>query len=305
MRFAIQCFGEFRCCQEDRHLENFIAQFPEIFNENNEIDYFFLTTKKNISEPYIRSLLGEKLKRLDYVEDHAVIETEQNILNNWNSINTQVKLSLEELHEYREEVLRGIEIRTHKNLYVPSLYEELEKINNAIQGDLTIKLTKDGFVPLLYYRRMILNNIRKKYQTKEYDWVITCRLFDIDYRKTKVFDFLYDYPDKNTVYCSIDNITMTTPELTDIIYDKLGNYPVIGYEQWKNEEFKKEYNKVDIGIYYIRSGSTLCSENQMMWAVMTSCSRFINLRCGCRFDEELTDPSGFLIFCACDKRKYK
>jgi hypothetical protein len=303
MRIAIQNFGGFNCCQKCNHLEKFINLFPEIFNKKNEIDFFLLTTKQSdetITQDYLTSVLGKQLKVLEFIEDQPnIIEEEQKILDKWNRIDTNIPLSLEELQKYREEVLYGIELRKERNLWLPSIYKELEKIDNVINTNQPFLLTQDKFVPLLYYRRMLVNNIRKTYQIKnniQYDWVITARVFDSIFNKLKVFDFLYNLPDKNTVYCSIDNIVMATPELTDHIYETLGNYPVIGYEQWNDEEFKKEYLKVDIGIYFLRSGATLCSENQMMWTCLKSCNNCIQLR------EDNDVENSFLTFQTCSNR---
>jgi hypothetical protein len=308
MRIAIQNFGGLNCCQKCNHLEQFIYLFPEIFNENNEIDFFLLTTKQRdetITQDYLTSILGNQLKVLEFVEDQPnIMEKEEQILEKWNSMNKNVLLSLEELQElqeYKNEVLSGIELRKNRNLYLPSLYEELEKIDRAINDNQTLVLLQDHFVPLLYYRRMLVNNLRKKYQTEhniQYDWVITARVFDTIFNKLKTFDFLYYPPIKDTVYCSIDNITITTPELTDHIYELLGNhYPVVGYEQWEDEEFKKEYLKVDIGIYFLRTCSTLCSENQMMYTCLKSCNNCIQLR----YDNLI--ESSFLTFQSCSNRK--
>ena len=309
MRIAIQCFGGIRCGIEHKHIENFISQFTEIFNENNEIDFFILSTKTEFrgkptdaikNTNYLKELLGNKIKIFEYIEDQPdIIEREKQIINKWNNLPTNVLLSLDELKQYRQVILYGIELRTAKNLWVPSLLEELEKVDQAIKTNQTITLTKDNFVPLLYYRRMINNNMRKKYEIEnniKYDWVISGRLFDTIFTKLREFTFLYNPPIKNTVYCSIDNLTMSTPEISNIIYDNLGNYPVIGYEQWNDEEFKKEYLKVDIGIYFLRTCATLCSENQMMWACLKSCENCIQLR----FDND--EPDKYLKFQTCPNR---
>jgi hypothetical protein len=141
--------------------------------------------------------------------------------------------------------------------------------------------------------------MRKKYEIEnnvKYDWVITGRLFDSIFLKLKEFTFLYNPPIENTVYCCIDNLTMSSPEITNIIYDNLGNYPVIGYEQWNDFEFKKEYYKVDIGIYFVRTRATLSSENQMMWACLKSCENCIQLRC------DNDEPVKYLKFQTCPNR---
>jgi hypothetical protein len=314
MRFAIQCFGGIRCCLEHKHIENFIQIFPEIFNEGNVVDFFILTTKTegsreiNNAYEYLNGLLGERLKTFNVIEDMpGSNEKETSIIKRWNDLNTLTNLTIDELNEYKTELLSGIEIRTKKNLWVPSMYEELQRVDQAINGDQSINLLKDPFVPLLYYRRKVINSIRKKYQEDNgihYDWVISSRMFDIIYNKRKDFDFLLNLPNKDIVYSSIDNIVMTTPENTDLIYEELGeNYPVVGYEQWDNQSFKKTYNAFDIGIYYMRTISTYSSENQLLWQAMKHSKKFINLRCGCNFNEEMTDPSAYLLFHACDKRK--
>jgi hypothetical protein len=305
MRIAIQNFGGLNCCQKCNHLEQFIYLFPEIFNENNQIDFFLLTTKKfdvSFTTEYLTTILGDKLKVLEFVEDQPnIMEKEQQILDKWNSINKNVSMSLEELQEYKNEVLSGIELRKNRNLYLPSLYEELEKIDHAINENQTLVLLQDHFVPLLYYRRMLVNNLRKKYQTEhniQYDWVITARVFDTIFNKLKTFDFLYYPPIKDTVYCSVDNMTMTTPELTDHIYETLcNNYPIVGYEQWEDEEFKKEYLKVDIGIYFLRTCSTLCSENQVMWGCIKTCTNCVQLR------QDNNVENSYLMFQTCPNRK--
>jgi hypothetical protein len=161
------------------------------------------------------------------------------------------------------------------------LYEELSNVDNAMNTNQILILKKDNFVPLLYYRRLLVNNIRKKYEKDNnihYDWVIASRIFDTKYDKKNPLDFLYKPPNIDTIYCSIDNMTMGNPEITNKIYEDLGNYPVVGYEQWNDEEFKKEYLKIDNGIYFIRSCSSLCSENQMMWACLKSCNNCIQIK---------------------------
>lgn len=310
MKFAIQCFGGIRCCQEHRHLENFIEIFPEIFNENNEVDFFILTTYSEYngrkidsvqSINYLKNILGNRLKIIEFIEDQPnIIEHEKEIIEKWNNTTCDIHLSLDELHKYREEVLYGIELRRSKNLWLPSTYEELERVDHAINTNQRIILQRDPFVPLLYYRRMLINNIRKTYQKDnniQYDWIITSRFFDTIFKKNKEFSFLYNPPDKNTLYCSIDNITMTTPEITDNIYENLGNYPVIGYEQWDDEQFKREYSKVDDGIYFLRSGATFCSENQMMWACLKSCNNCIQLR----LSNDIINS--YLSFASCPNRR--
>jgi len=291
MRFAIECFGEIRCCHLHKHFEDFLMRFPEIFNGNNEVDFFLLTTKNERGKPvdyikhheYFKGLLGNSLKAYEFVEDQPNIEAEEkSITERWNAVNTKVKLPLEELIKHRDEVISGIELRNSRNLWLGSHYIELNLIDKTINGDHVFNLEKNDFVPLLFYRKMLANNIRKKYQAEnniEYDWVISARLFDTTYFKNRSLDFLYSLPDKNTVYCLVDHFTITTPELTDEIYEDLGkNYPVVHYEQWYDEQFKREYSKVDIGIYHLRTGATLCCENQFMWKCLKSCDNCVLLR---------------------------
>jgi len=309
MRFAIECFGEVRCSKQDKHIEQFIYLFPEIFNEKNEIDFFFLTTKNergkeinyNENFSYYKNLLGDSLKAFEFVEDQPNIEAEENaIIERWNSVDTKVKLPLDELYKHRDEVISGIELRSSRNLWLGSHYIELDAIDKTINGETIFNLTKNDFVPLLFYRKMLVNNIRKKYQTQNnitYDWIVSARLFDTTYYKHKNLDFLYSLPDKNTVYSLVDHFTIATPELTDEIYEDLGkNYPVVHYEQWFDEQFKREYSKVDIGIYHLRTGSTLCCENQFMWKCLKSCSNCVLLR------QDRHKDVQFVSFQICPKR---
>ena len=85
---------------------------------------------------------------------------------------------------------------------------------------------------------------------------------------------------------------------TGYLYEELDNhYPIIGYEQWNNSNFKNEFLKVDIGIYYLRSGATLCSENQLMWACLKSYTKCIQLR------QDNNVENSYLTFQTCPDRK--
>jgi hypothetical protein len=320
MRFALECFGGLRCGIKHGHIKHFIDTFPEIFNGENEIDIFLLTTKndwhgakgcEDEDLEKLKELLGEKLKVIEYFEDQSkeIKDDEDKCYNKWQSLDNKVYLTREEIDEYKIDLKRGIRIRREKKLYLPSLQEALNRlIKRKTNKKPFILETQQGntFVSRLYYRRMLINNIRKKYQEEnniKYDWVVMCRMFDVNFRKLKELSFFNTLPQGDTIYAAVDHFTAAKGELIDKVYDELGkNYPVVGYEQWKDERYKREYVKFDIGIYYLRSDAAWCSEHQIFWQILKSCEHFVNLRAGCNFKEYITDPDSYFISEFCHDR---
>ncbi len=319
MKIALECFGGIRCGVKHNHIQHFIDTFPEIFNESNEVDIFLLTTKndlcksKNSDEEIneIKKLFGTKLKKIQIFEelDEKIKSEEEEYFKNWQSLNNKFTLSDDELKEYEEELIRGIKIRKEKNLYTPSLYEALRYVKRKIKTDKTVEFTTQSgspFVRRLYYRRMLVNNMRKDYGKENnitYDWVFMVRFLDVQFKKLKVLDFINQKPEKDTIYGAVDHFIGGSPDLINDIYTKLGkNYPVVNYEQWNNERYKKEYEKFDIGILFLRHEAGWCSEHQLFWQILQTCKKFINLRAGCNFSEYVSDPNSYFISEFCNDR---
>ena len=320
MIFAIECFGGVRCGIKHNHIQHFIDTFPEIFNDNNEIHIFLLSTKQDWHGAVgadddtiqtLKDLLGDKLKIIEFYEDlqEDVKKIEDKYYNEWQTIDNKFKLTDKELIDYKQDVIKGIILRKKHNLYIPSLIEALDYVNHKMATDKTIAfITQQGntFVRRLYYRRMLVNSLRKKYQEEnniKYDWVVMCRLFDVNFEKLKPLSFFSKLPLKDTTYAAVDHFVASAPEIIDNIYETLGHkYPVINWEQWHNERYKKEYIKFDIGIYFLRHAAGWCSEHQLFWQILQSSKNFVNLRAGCNFKEHITDPNGYFISEFCHNR---
>jgi hypothetical protein len=321
MRIAIECFGGTRCCVRHKHIETFIETFPEIFNENNEIDFFILTTfndwrgavgANEDTIQYIKNVLGNKIKKFEIYEElnDEIKEKETQLYNEWLKLDNNVYLDDNDYNDFKNDIIKGFHLRQPKNLWTQSFIEELKTLEEQYTATKKIQLTtniRDTFVRKLYYRKMLVNNMRIEYEKEyniKYDWVIMSRLFDMCYpRKLKPLDFLKTFPEDKTVYAALEDFTAAKPEIINNIYTTIGNnYPVVGYEQWRNERFKKTFQSFDIGISFLRIGSTWCSENQILWQILQSCDKFINLRAEAHDPEHITDKNAYFVICTCNQR---
>ena len=309
MRIAIQVYGEFRCCKQHDHFKHFMDNFPEIFNENNEIDVFILTSIEHINMDiynenvkYLQDILGNKLKKIDIFQHYSeeIIDKENELNVAFQNLHPTIQLTDEEMSDYKTSLLEGIELRRKYNLYLPSLTEDLDYISNV--KDNCVEISKNKFVSRLYYRRALTNSMRRKYETEnniKYDWVCMVRCFDAEFHKVKICDMFYNLPIVDAADYCVDIFTAGTPEIIDKINDGLGFFPVVGYEQWKDKDFFECYNKFDVGIIYLRRQSTYCFENQLTWQILKESKEHINLRC----NEHVIEPDTYFKFSYCNGRR--
>ena len=341
MRIAFECFGEFRCALEHGHIETYMKTFPHIFDPQygNAVDVFMLTSyhgdhdKKIRITDYLRGLFGERLKVLAFLDDlyasggdsgHENMcdsvhkKKEDQIMERWNSLETEKNLSEEEWNHYRNELSQGVDhlfllSQTQTPRFFYYHWKHLMELSNISHPDhRKIHLAKDKFVPRLYYRKWLVNSLRRDYEVEQgklghgYDWVVLGRPFDMIYEMRKPLDFLSSSPLTGHVYASIDHFIATSPENMDAILAPFETtYPVVGYEQWSDERFRAVYRSFDQYLYYLRNDTTYCSENQILWQCVQVCGEFVNLRISNNSTDThiVVNPGAFLHSIYCPDRQ--
>jgi hypothetical protein len=323
MRIALQCYGGTRCVLRHGHLTNFIQTFPEIFKEENDLDIFILTTQNDKrstnqqieeSVQHLRECFGDRLKKIIYYEDlpTEIHQKEEEIYETWEKLETKKVLTEEEIQQYQHELSGGIDqLFLKRHPFYPHT-----DMQTHLRKNQTLTFDKDEFVPRYYYRRQILNTIRHEYIDEEhayetaetktrkaYDWVIMARMFDMTYEKMRPLDFLIGPPEEQTVYASIDNIVMGSPETMDAIFAPFSQkYPVVGYEQWSEPRFMQTYRQYEMYWSYLRHLTTYCSENQLLWQCLQNCQKFVNLRCGNGNMGLIPSPDAYFLPIFCESR---
>jgi hypothetical protein len=313
MRIALQCYGGTRCLLRHGHLTNFIQTFPEIFDPKNDLDIFILTTRNDKrstnqqieeSVQHLRDSFGDRLKKILYYEDlpSEIHQKEEEIYHTWKALETNRTLTEEETQQYQHELSEGInQLYLKRHPFYPHTDMQTHLLSNR-----NIFFDKDEFVPRYYYRRQILNTIRHESETKThkaYDWVIMARMFDMTYEKIRPLDFLSGPPEEQTVYVSIDNIVMGSPEVVDAIFAPFSQkYPVIGYEQWSEPRFMQTYRQYEMYWSYLRHLTTYCSENQLLWQCLQNSRKFVNLRCGNGNMGLIPSPNAYFLPIFCELR---
>lgn len=312
MRIAIQSYGGIRCAFRDKHLENFIKTFPEIFNEDNEVDVFLMTTyedkravlqhTKESIEKGLADIFGNYLKKLVFFEDvsEEVKQKEDQICEGYFNCPDKHYLNHDEIYEYQNALQRGMFIfQNTEHLYPYAHSDAYNKMNITNE----LNFYKDGFVPRYYYRRYLVNKVRNDWEKengKKYDWVITARMFDFDYDKRKPLDFLYSSPTTPIVYSSIDNMVITTPDIMDKIFQPFSEkYPVVGYEQYFHPRL--EDSRGDNYAFFIRDVGTYSSEQQLLWQCVSCCDNNARLNIGGNQRKELF-PGAYFYYTFCEQR---
>lgn len=313
MKIAIQCYGGIRCAFRDQHIEHFIQNFPEIFNEDNEVDVFLLTTyedkkavlqhTKESIEKELTRLFGHRLKKLVFFEDYSdeIKAKEDQIYDDFMAMPDKHMLNHDEMFEYQNTLVRA---RDQYELIEKSFPYGLGEAYHRIKLLKYVEFQKDHFVPRYYYRRYLVNEIRKQWQQEhdqEYDWVVCARIFDFEYIKEKPMEFLYSPPPEETIFYSIDNMIITSPTIMDKIFEPFAEkFVQVGYEQYFHPQFEK--NRCDHYHFYIRSTMTYSSENQLEWQCITNCKNMIRINLGGN-QRKVLFPEGYFFYHFCEKRK--
>lgn len=314
MRIAIETYGGIRCAFRHNHIQNFIETFPEIFNENNEVDIFILTTKQDQltqTNPEVETIpnelnqiFGTRLKKIQYFEDlpqdikdkeEAIVKSYEEFPDNY-TLNENEKMDL--IHTLYQQVERFEKIYN-------SLPHALGGLLYKIKENYPLTFEKNAFVPRYYFRRNYVNEMRKHYQTEhsiKYDWVIQARMFDFDYTKKKPLDFLYQIPPSiSTIYASIDHLVIAAPEIMDKIFEPFGEkYPLVGYECWSHPKFYE--NRYDEYNFFQRDFFTYYSETQLLWQCLQSCENYQRITVDGNDNNEIF-PEGYIYYNFCSKRK--
>ena len=314
MRIALETYGGIRCAFRHNHIQKFIEQFPEIFNENNQVDVFVLTTKHESSsqtpmdpetiQPQLNEIWGERLKKFQFFEDlpQEIRDQEEAIVEEWKQIPEKYTLNYDEFLDYLHHLYRNADLFEQLYQTQPFAFKSLLQ---DIESNNTITLDKNAFVPRYYFRRNYVNEMRKQYQQEHpdahYDWVIQARFFDFGYTHRKPLDFLYSLPPQvPTIYASIDHMVITTPTIMDQIFEPFGrNYPLVGYEQWFHPQW--DASRWDHFFFTQRNISTYCSENQLLWQCLQSCEHYQRITLGGN-DLKESFPEGYYFYHFCDER---
>jgi hypothetical protein len=253
---------------------------------------------------HLRECFGDRLKKVIYYEDlpSEIHQKEEEIYETWKALETNRVLTEEETQQYQHELSGGIDqLYLKRHPFYPHADMQTHLISNR-----NIVFDKDEFVPRYYYRRQILNTIRHESEIetrKAYDWVIMARMFDMTYEKMRPLDFLVGPPEEQTVYASIDNIVMGSPETVDAIFAPFSQkYPVVGYEQWSEPRFMQTYRQYEMYWSYLRHLTTYCSENQLLWQCLQNCRKFVNLRCGNGNMGLIPSPDAYFLPIFCELR---
>ena len=319
MRFAIVSYGGLRCGLKHGHTQHWKDTYSEIFNNNNEVDIFIMLNKErktlgnvtNEEIEEIREIFGDRLKVCEFYEDQPdeVKNLEEKYHNEWLELEQNVTLTDEEIQDFKEDLEKGMQIRSRRNFQIGDLYHvynHLNMVSHSYMGSKTIKREKTPFVRKQFYRMMIANNFRKKYEKENnviYDWVVYSNIFQEIYDKKKEFDMFRSPPPPSTVYGAICGTIASSPSIMDDILDNLGhNMPVKkDWSMWHDERFKREMLKWNIHIYFLRNVQ-LAGEHQMFWQILQSAETFVNLKISCIPEEPNICPDAYFNVCSCSKR---
>lgn len=164
-------------------------------------------------------------------------------------------------------------------------YDEIKINENISQNDYNNKLNienkgYDHFVCKMWYRRYFLNQLFKKEKdiiNANYDCVINCRLFDVNFITLKEFSFLKCNDD--ALYFSHDTFFMGSEEVINKLLDfgkNMSNNIIFENEIWNDDIFRNLFYSYDKCLHDVRA--SYCSEVQICHYIYRNFKNYLNLR---------------------------